>query len=155
MDGDDAIVGAPQIGTYPPPPTLQILAASVVAGRIESYECPALPYGCGPDMIRRLAATGRLRAETLAPLLRSFSVADDLEAELGQSLTHLALGCHGGRALAAQVLRSREAAKRGRQRRDAREVGTLALELDLPEGSRISRELPEGRCCDLRVETMR
>jgi hypothetical protein len=125
-----------------------MLAASVVASCIENYDCPALPYGCGPDMICRLATTGRLRAETLAPLLRSFSVADDLEVELGQSLAHLALACHGGRALAAQVLRSREAAKRVRRQGDARRLG-------LPEGSRIAKELPKGICCDLRVETMR
>lgn len=133
-------------------PSLQELAACVVAARIEEYECPTLPFGCGWEMVRRLAVSGRLRAETLSPLLRSFSVVDDLETELGQPLTHLALNCRGGSALAAQVLRARH---------DAKQYGPITMRsssaagLNLPDGSRIPTRFTESCYCDLRIESTR
>ena len=142
---------APQSGARAVP-TLQELASAVVARRIEHYDCPSLPYGAGPDFIRRLAADRRLRAETLAPLLRSAQAVDDLEECLGAPLARMALGCHGAAALAAQLLASREAlAERRREGRVAQQ---------LPDGTRLAVPSPgavpwDHGSCDLRVEARR
>ena len=80
-------------------PSLQNLALNAVADAVNAHEpeiISTLPFGGARDLITRLAATGRLRPETLRPLLLSDSTsADALSSQLGESLVCAAPGCRG------------------------------------------------------------
>ena len=91
-------------------PSLQQLALVVVSRHIEEYGedgCLTLPFGCDQAVLTQLARSNRLRVDTLAPLLRSWSTAESIHDELGGTLAHGAMGSRGLGALAAQVLSHR------------------------------------------------
>ena len=87
-----------------PVPTLERLALRVVAQHIEDYEDIVLPCGVTGAALTDLAKAGRLREDTIGPLLRSWSSADELEDELGPRLAAAAGQSRGLAALAAQRL---------------------------------------------------
>ena len=93
-------------------PTLQTLALQAVASAVHSYEPEEhlpLPYGGAVEIIKTLVRTGRLRPETLRPLLLSDgSSAEALSNTLGSELASSAPHCRGLGALAAQRLQFAE-----------------------------------------------
>ena len=116
-------------------PSLQQLALVVVSRHIEEYGedgCLTLPFGCDQAVLTQLARSNRLRVDTLAPLLRSWSTAESIHDELGGTLAHGAMGSRGLGALAAQVLSHRAHARDGvsSARQDA-----VQREGSLPAGS--------------------
>ena len=88
-------------------PSLERLALKVVSDNVERYADITLPYGGTTEVLLQLAKSGRLHADTLAPLLRKWSTVSDVSDELGTPLTTAAIGCRGAQALAAQFLRHR------------------------------------------------
>ena len=90
-------------------PTLESLAVAAVARSIHADEpllLSGLPYNGGAAVIQQLVQQGRLRPETLGPVLLSdWSSIDALAPSLGESLVVLAPGSRGLAALAAQRLR--------------------------------------------------
>ena len=93
-------------------PTLQSLALNAVADAINHYEPEcllSLPLGGAKEIVTQLAKSGRLRPETLRPLLLSdWSSAEELATKLGGALVSAAPVCRGLGALAAQRLRFEE-----------------------------------------------
>ena len=113
-----------------PVPTLESLCLDAVAANLQRYEPSALylPCGGGLCVIDRLARNGRLRPETLGPLLTSdWASVAELEDTLGTSLVAAAPGCRGLSQLAAQRLhfRSRQPAVGSRERKQSMPDGTL------------------------------
>ena len=90
-----------------PPPSLESLCYDVVAANVSIYEpnTLTLPFGGGISLLDRLRRSGRLRPETLTPILNDWSSAEALESTLGAQLTAAATGCRGLSALAVQRLR--------------------------------------------------
>ena len=88
-------------------PTLESLALAAVAENVHQLEpetLKMLPFGGGERVIRLLVKSGRLRPETLRPLLSDWSSCDALSEQLGEPLVAAAPGCRGLAALAAQRL---------------------------------------------------
>ena len=132
-------------------PTLQSLALQAVANAVNTYEpeaIHALPYGGAMQLISSLAKDGRLRPETLRPLLLSdWSSAAALSSQLGESLAVSAPGCRGLSALAAQRLHFQA---RRRQQDDAAKREEL-----LPFGTRKGDAANAAAADDLRKATVR
>ena len=123
-------------------PSLQVLALHAVAGSVHAYEpeyIGALPYGGALDLVTELAKAGRLRPETLRPLLLFDSASvSPLASTLGDALVTAAPGCRGLGALAAQRIHFEA---RRRQQAAARREANKADEVDecaLPSGTRRS-----------------
>jgi hypothetical protein len=102
--------------TYMPLESLESLCLDAVADNLHLYEPYALhlPCGGGLHIIDRLGQRGRLRPETLAPLLASdWTSADELQERLGSALaTGAASGSRGLSMLATQRLRFRLSAEK-------------------------------------------
>lgn len=83
-------------------PSLQSLALSVVAAHVE-YESSldyCLPIGGSLELLDTMRRQGRLRGDTLRPLLHASP--DELAPVLGSRLALAAAGCPALRAVAAQ-----------------------------------------------------
>ena len=95
-------------------PTLQTLALRVVAAHVESESCLeySLPYGGSVDLLESMKSQGRLRGDTLGPLLRASP--DELSPVLGSRLTLAAAGCPALRDVCAQRLRCRAQSEQDR-----------------------------------------
>ena len=142
-------------------PSLQALALQAVATAVHDYEPDsiyALPYGGGLAIIKNLIETGRLRPETLRPLLLSdWSSSAQLSETLGNSLVSAAPGCRGLEALAAQRLAFNS--ESARQRRKQQQLQRARHELldacsALPSGTRkISVDVSDVD--DLRISASR
>lgn len=89
-------------------PSLQTLALRVVAAHVESESCLeySLPFGGSVALLESMRSQGRLRGDTLGPLLRASP--DELSPVLGSRLTHAAAGCPALRDVCAQRLRYRQ-----------------------------------------------
>jgi len=89
-------------------PTLESLCVKALALHVHSnepHELALLPYGGGKAVIDVLIQSGRLRPESLCPLLRDWSTADAAACSIGGTLVGAAPGCRGLAGLAAQRLR--------------------------------------------------
>ena len=110
--------------------SLESLCLDAVADNLHLYESYALhlPCGGGLHIIDRLGQRGRLRPETLAPLLASdWTSADELQERLGSALvTGAASGSRGLSMLAAQRLRFQLSAEKRK----------AAAQLSMPAGTR-------------------
>mmetsp|Transcript_46139 Transcript_46139/g.107525 ORF Transcript_46139/g.107525 Transcript_46139/m.107525 type:complete len:120 (-) Transcript_46139:197-556(-) len=107
-------------------PSLERLALKVVSDHVEWYADITLPYGGTAKVLLQLAESGRLHADTLAPLLQGWSTAGDVHDALGTPLSAAALGCRGAQALAAQFLRHRALQPRARPVPRAQRLTSLA-----------------------------
>ena len=98
-------------------PTLESLALRALAQLVHAHEPEALtlPYGGGSVLMKHLARQGRLRPETLRPLLADWSSTAELETNLGSTLAASASGCRGLSALAAQRLNFQHSQRRAAQ----------------------------------------
>ena len=86
-------------------PTLESLALDVVAANVLDYDAIALlPYGGCAGIVERLARSGRLSAQTLGPLLRSWSFVEEHEESLGAPLAYAAATCPAIASVAAGFL---------------------------------------------------
>ena len=86
-------------------PTLESLALDVVAANVTDYDAIALlPYGGCTGIVERLARSGRLSAQTLGPLLRSWSFVEEHENLLGAPLAYAAATCPAIASVAAGFL---------------------------------------------------
>ena len=122
-------------------PSLQVLALHAVAGSVHAYEpefIGALPYGGALDVVTELAKAGRLRPETLRPLLLHDSASvSPLSSTLGDALVTAAPGCRGLGALAAQRFHFEARRQQAAARREADETDEVD-ECALPSGTRRS-----------------
>jgi hypothetical protein len=119
-------------------PSLQTLAIRALAASIHAEEPESLglmPYGGGEELIRQLTRDGRLRVETLQPLLKDWSSAAALCETLGETLVNAAPGCRGLAALAAQRLRF--------EHMNQKQAPKLHKD-DLPYGTRLSSSIDYG-----------
>ena len=62
------------------------------------------PYGGCAGIVERLARSGRLSAQTLGPLLRSWSFVEEHEEQLGAPLAYAAATCPAIASVAARLL---------------------------------------------------
>ena len=86
-------------------PTLESLALDVVAANVTDYDAIALlPYGGCAGIVERLARSGRLSAQTLGPLLCSWSFVEEHEESLGAPLAYAAATCPAIASVAAGFL---------------------------------------------------
>ena len=86
-------------------PTLESLALDVVAANVTDYDAISLlPYGGCAGIVERLARSGRLSAQTLGPLLRSWSFVEEHEELLGAPLAYAAATCPAIASVAAGFL---------------------------------------------------
>ena len=88
-------------------PSLESLALKALADALHTHEpdeLHCLPFGGGAELMRHLVEAGRLRPETLRPLLADWSSQDKLKDALGSRLGGAAGACRGLGALAVQRL---------------------------------------------------
>jgi len=114
-------------------PTLQSLCLQAVAGAVHTHEpreAFALPFGGSEEIVKALVRAGRLRPETLRPLLLSDSNEEALSGVLGSELASAAPHCRGLGALAAQRLQFEE------RRRQQQAADRLNEGCALPFGTR-------------------
>ena len=106
-------------------PTLQTLALRVVAAHVESESCLeySLPYGGSVELLESMKTQGRLRGDTLGPLLRASP--DELSPVLGSRLTLAAAGCPALRDVCAQRLRCQPEQDRGQMPQGTRQRHTV------------------------------
>ena len=92
-------------------PSLQSLAIGVVAAHVDHESALefCLPVGGSVDLLQNLQQQGRLRGDTLSPLLRASP--DELAPILGSRLAMAASGCPALRDVAVQRLRHQPSAK--------------------------------------------
>jgi hypothetical protein len=118
-------------------PSLQALALRAVASAVHASEPSCLgmlPFGGAAEIVEHLAKQGRLRPETLRPLLLSdWSSAEALSSKIGNTLVSAAPGCRGLGALAAQRLQFEQ-----QRRRERAEEPCISREISLPAGTRRS-----------------
>ena len=127
-------------------PTLESICLKAIAQMVHAHEPEALtlPYGGGSVLMKHLARQGRLRPETLRPLLADWSSTAEIESNIGSTLAASASGCRGLSALAAQRLNfqhsQQKAAQQQRQQqqqqRQERSSGGREFSLSLPSGTR-------------------
>lgn len=95
-------------------PSLQTLALRVVAAHVDAESSLefSLPYGGSVELLESMKSQGRLRGDTLGPLLRASP--DELSPVLGSRLTLAAAGCPALRDVCAQRLRCQHQSEQGR-----------------------------------------
>ena len=106
-------------------PSLQSLALSAIAGAVHHYEpelMPSMPYeDFSAEVIKQLLASGRLRPETLNPLLADSSSASSLSDTLGDTLLNAAPTCRGLSQLAVQRLKMQQLRQKQQQQQQQRQ----------------------------------
>ena len=150
---EELMIAEPDVPTHRAVPTLEQLALNALAVAVHQEEPLAveLPFGGGAAIIQRLAASGRLRPETLQPLLTDWSSSETLGRERGDRLVGAAGNCRGLSALAAQRLsfQHRQQQQREQQLREHRAYRRLDQGIahpQLPSGTRKS-DSENSRSC--------